>query len=140
MEYLTGLALGVLIAILGRVLSFDQDKSFYPVILIVVAFYYVLFSIMSRNTDTILYEIVIALVFTITALFSSKYSMYIVAAGLILHGVYDAAHDLILINTGVPIWWPGFCAAFDVVLGVIVIYLTKSRSNKLLQPTIESRG
>lgn len=140
MEYLIGIALGVVVAFIGRVFRFDLDKSFYPVILIVVAFYYVLFSIMSREPETIIYELLIALVFTGTALFGSKYSMYIVASGLIFHGIYDVAHDSIFINSGVPLWWPGFCAAIDLALGIIAIYLTKCRSNKSLQPSAESGG
>lgn len=138
MEYIIGIALGVMIAVLGRAMRFDEDKSFYPVILIVIAFYYVLFSVLSGETNTIIIELLIAIAFTIAALIGSKLSVYIIAVGLILHGAYDAFHDFILINEGVPSWWQGFCAAVDIALGVFVIYFAINRSNKSLQPTAES--
>jgi hypothetical protein len=34
---------------------------------------------------------------------------------LFAHGVYDFFHGHLFINPGVPVWWPQFCSAFDVV-------------------------
>ena len=133
MEIVIGAALGVIVAFLGRTLKFDQDASFYPVILIVVAFYYVLFSVMTGETNIVVYELLIALAFTITAIIGSKISIYIVAVGLIFHGIFDVFHNFIFLNAGVPSWWPGFCAAIDVVLGILVMYFALNRSSKALQ-------
>ena len=135
MEIIIGVAIGLMTAIIGRTLKFDQDASFYPVILIVIAFYYVLFSVMSGETNIVIYELSIALAFTITAIIGSKISIYIIAVGLIFHGIFDVFHDFILLNEGVPSWWPGFCAAVDIVLGILVIYFAFNRSNKALQST-----
>jgi hypothetical protein len=33
------------------------------------------------------------------------------------HGVFDSVHHWFIENPGVPHWWPGFCLAFDVILG-----------------------
>jgi len=139
MEIIIGAAVGLMVAILGRTLKFDQDASFYPVILIVIAFYYVLFSVLSGETDVVVYELLIALAFTITAIIGSKISIYIVAVGLIFHGIFDVFHNFIFLNDGVPSWWPGFCAAADVVLGMLVIYFAINRSSKALQPTHKAR-
>ena len=33
------------------------------------------------------------------------------------HGVFDFVHHFLIENPGMPRWWPGFCATFDVIFG-----------------------
>lgn len=140
METIIGIAIGLMIAILGRAMRFDEDASFYPVILIVIAFYYVLFSILDGGTNIVIFELLIALAFTTLAFIGPKKSVYIVPAGIIFHGIYDVFHDAIFINKGVPLWWPAFCAAVDISIGFLVIYFAIKRSNDTPRPTQKSRG
>jgi hypothetical protein len=42
-------------------------------------------------------------------------SLWVVVAGLLAHGVFDAIHDQLITNPGVPVWWPQFCLTYDVV-------------------------
>jgi len=44
-----------------------------------------------------------------------------IAGGLIAHGIFDIAAGLI--DTPGPVWWPAFCAAFDIVAGVAMVRL-----------------
>ena len=30
-------------------------------------------------------------------------------------GVFDALHDQVITNPGVPAWWPQFCLSYDVM-------------------------
>ena len=131
MEYLIGIVLGLTIAALAKILGFDKDRSFYPVILIVIAMYYVLFAVMSESSDTIIIELIVALVFSALAIIGARISALVIAAGLIAHGLFDVFHNQLVMNTGVPLWWPGFCAAVDIVLGVVVLYLVKIRHRSL---------
>lgn len=39
-------------------------------------------------------------------------------AGRFVHGVFDFVRRFFIDNPGVPRWWPGFCFAFDALLGV----------------------
>ena len=41
--------------------------------------------------------------------------MWIVAAGLAGHGLFDFVHRYLIENTGVPVFWPAFCGTYDVV-------------------------
>ncbi len=140
MEYFAGIIVAIIIAALASILGFDKDKSFYPVILIIIAVFYVLFAIMSGSIDTIIRESVIAFVFIIVAITGAKKTVFIIAFGLIVHGIFDIFHNQFITNTSVPAWWPMFCAIVDIVLGTWVMYLTKKRSNKSLPPTAESGG
>jgi hypothetical protein len=42
-------------------------------------------------------------------------SLWFVVAGLVAHGVFDAYHNQLITNPGVPVWWPRFCLTYDVV-------------------------
>lgn len=118
MEYLIGSLLSVAVAGLAVAIGFDRERAFYPTVLIVVASYYVLFAAAGASTRTLLIEIAVASGFLILALIGFKTSLWIVSVGLVGHGVFDFVHHFLIFNPGVPHWWPGFCLAFDVVLGI----------------------
>lgn len=122
-EFLIGTALAVIIAIFARVTKFDTERSFYSTILIVIASYYVLFSFMSLEAIAI--EIVIASAFSVVAIIGALKRPLLLGLGIFMHGVFDLAHGSFITNSGVPVWWPAFCAGVDLVLGAWVIYLTQ---------------
>ena len=129
MEYIIGIVLGLAIAGSAKATKYDQDRSFYPVILIVIATYYVLFAVINESVGIIITELMIALAFMAMAIIGSRVSLRIVAIGLIAHGVFDLFHHRIVTYPEVPAWWPGFCAMVDVVLGLVVLAMAKTRSN-----------
>jgi hypothetical protein len=117
MEYIIGTILALVAVGLGATAGMDRDKAFYPTILIVVATYYVLFAAMDGTGRIIVTEAVAASAFVLFAVLGFRKKLWIVAAALIGHGVFDFVHHLIIENPGVPDFWPGFCGAFDVVAG-----------------------
>ena len=54
------------------------------------------------------------------AVIGFKTSLWIVAAALAGHGLFDSVHPWLIANPGVPAWWPGFCFAYDVAAGAIL--------------------
>ena len=60
MEYLIGLILSVAVAGFATLIGFDRERVFYPTVLIVIAFYYVLFAAAGASGRTLLIEIAIA--------------------------------------------------------------------------------
>ena len=80
---------------------------------IVVALYYVLFAAMSGSVQTVLLESIAMIGFTIAAVIGFKSRAWIVVGALAGHGVFDFVHGEILENSGVPVWWPAFCCAYD---------------------------
>jgi hypothetical protein len=117
MEYTIDLILALAVAGFAHVTGLDRDRAFYPTVLIVVAPYYVLFAVMGASGRTLVMEIVVASVFLLVAVLGFKRSPWLVVAALMGHGVFDFVHHFLIQNPGVPRWWPGFCLAFDVVLG-----------------------
>ena len=117
MEYAIGLILALAVAAFAKITGFDRERAFYPTVLIVVASYYVLFAVMGASGRTLVMEIVVASAFLLVAVLGFKGNPWLVVAALIGHGVFDFVHHFLIQNPGVPRWWPGFCLAFDVILG-----------------------
>ena len=117
MEYMIGVVLAAGTAALAVIVGFERDRAFYPVVLIVVATYYILFAAMGAGRPTLLMEIAGAAVFLTLAVVGYKKSAWLVAVALMGHGAYDFVHHALIDNPGVPTWWPGFCASYDIVLG-----------------------
>ena len=120
MEYLTGLILSLAVAIFAAIIGFDRERAFYPTVLIVIASYYVLFAVMGASRHTLNIEIVVAGVFFLVAVLGFRSNFWFVVAALIGHGIFDFVHRFFIDNPGVPQWWPGFCLAFDVLLGIFL--------------------
>lgn len=117
MEYAAGLVIGLGVSLAGVATGFDRDRSFYPTVLIVIALYYVLFAVMGASPQILVVESLVAALFFATAVIAFKSKLWIAAVALLVHGVFDYVHPLLIQNPGVPSWWPGFCLAVDLVLG-----------------------
>ena len=106
--------------------GFDRERAFYPVITIVVATYYDLFAVMGGSMPALGAESIGTAVFAIAAVIGLRWNLWIAAAALTMHGVFDFGHDLVITNPGVPGWWPAFCGAYDVVAGPCLAWLILS--------------
>src|SRR5215211_5704241 len=110
MGALVGIVAAVLSFLLGRIAGFDRDRAFYPTLLIIVASYYVLFAAMGGSAQTLVAESAVMAVFTAAAVAAFRWRLWIAAAGLVGHGVFDMlVHGHLVANPGMPAWWPAFC-------------------------------
>jgi hypothetical protein len=126
MEYVIGIVLALAVAGFAVAVGFDRERAFYPTVLIIVATYYILFAAMGGMRNTLIIESLVAAGFAIVAVLGYRKSAWLLAAGLIGHGLFDFIHHLFIDNPGMPLWWPGFCGAFDVVIGVfLAVRLTR---------------
>jgi hypothetical protein len=109
-----GLVLALAVSVYARVTRLDRDRALYPVVLVVIASYYVLFAVMGGSDRVIIIESLVAGGFAVAATVGFRRSLWLVAAALGAHGVLDLFHARVVANPGVPAWWPGFCLAYDV--------------------------
>ena len=116
---LIGSGLALAVAAFARVFGLDRDRAFYPVVLIVVASYYVLFAVMAGGDD-LAAEFAAFAMFAAAAIAGFRLSLWIAAAGLAAHGVFDFLRVGLIEGRGVPTWWPDFCFAYDVVAGAVL--------------------
>lgn len=115
MEYAIGVTAATAVGLFATVIGFDKERSFYPVVLIVIAALYLLFAVMAGSIDSLVAEAIPALLFVAMASFGFRKTPWLVVAGLALHGVFDFFHHAVIVNPGVPVWWAGWCLAYDVV-------------------------
>ena len=125
MPYVIGFLVSAAVAVFARVAGFERDRSFYPTVLIVTASYYVLFAAMGGSRQTVLAECAVMAVFVLAAVAGSRVSAWVVVAGLLGHGAFDALRGHVLENAGVPVWWPGFCLGFDAGAAVCVAWVIR---------------
>ena len=123
MEYAIGVTIAAAVGLFASVIGFDKERSFYPVVLIVIATYYLLFAAMAKSTEALTGEAFPVLLFLAAAALGYRKTLWIVVAGLALHGVFDFIHHAVISNPGVPSWWPGFCLAYDVTAAVYLAVL-----------------
>ena len=124
MGFVIGVALAVGVGLFAGIVGFDKERGFYPVVLIVIAAYYVLFAAMAGSTRAVVEETGPALLFVAAAAFGFRRTLWVVVGGLAMHGVFDFIHHEMISNPGVPALWPDFCLAFDLTaaayLGVLI--------------------
>src|SRR5688572_19347377 len=125
MPYVIGVVLGILTVLIGRLAGFDRDRVFYPTIMVVIAWYYVLFGVMGGETHALVIESIVMMVFSCIAIVGFRSNLWLVAAALAGHGVFDLVHNWLVTNPGVPTWWPTFCFTIDVLLGVFLGWLLR---------------
>lgn len=119
MEYAVGVILGLVVGGFATASGFDRDRSFYPTVLIVIAAYYSLFAVMGAPPyASLVVETAVGLLFAGIALLGFKQSLWLAAAGIVGHGLFDfLIHPSLVTNPGMPEWWPGFCGTIDIVIG-----------------------
>lgn len=128
MEYVIGIVLALVISYLARLAGFDRDRVFYPMVLVMIALLYVLFAVMGGSVHALIVDSFIATVFIAVAFAGFKHSLWLIVAGLAAHGLMDMVHPHFVNNPGVPVFWPSFCMAYDVVAAAFLAWLLK-RSN-----------
>lgn len=134
MEYILGVGIAVAVGLFTTVTGFDRDRSLYPVILVVIASYYELFAVMGGGKALGAESFAFAL-FVVTAVIGFRTSLWIVAAALIGHGVFDWVHGSVIENDGVPSWWPMWCMSYDVVAGAYLAWRLLTRMISATHPS-----
>ena len=114
MAFVIGVVLALAVSMYATALGLDRDRAFYPTVLLVIAFLYVLFATVGGSGHAVVVELIIGAVFAAAASIGFRKSLWLVVAGLAAHGVMDFFHGRLVSNPGVPVFWPAFCGAYDV--------------------------
>jgi hypothetical protein len=131
-SYGVGVSLALTVGLFATLVGFDRDRAFYPTVTIVVASYYALFALIGASLTALAIESLVMLFFVLAAVLGFKRNLWIVVGALVGHGVFDSLHAHMIANPGMPLWWPGFCLAYDVVAGgYLALMLTGTRATAL---------
>lgn len=122
LAFLVGALLAAAVGIFAHLVGYDRDRAFYATVLTVVGSLYVLFAVIAGGQG-LLPEIIFFAIFAGLAAIGFRTSMWIVAAGLALHGLFDFVRHSYLQAPGAPAWWPAFCGAYDLVAALVLAAL-----------------
>lgn len=123
MEYLVGVVLALSLGFSATLLGLDRDRAWYPAVTIAIASYYALFAVMGGSAHALAVESIAIAAFVGAAIAGFRTSLWLVVMALAAHGVFDFIHGDLVVNPGVPAWWPSFCLAFDVVAAAYLAWL-----------------
>jgi hypothetical protein len=127
MEFAVGAILALGVCGLGVAAGFERDRAFYPVMLIVIASYYDLFAVIGGDEGVLGVEIAISLGFAALAVLGFRVNLWLTVAGLLGHAGLDVFHGHVIANPGLPSWWPMFCATFDAIAGLYLLWALTSK-------------
>jgi hypothetical protein len=130
MPFIIGITLALVVGVFTTSVGWDRDRALYPVVLLVVASYYVLFAVMGGSTTALIVDSIVMLAFVLVAVWGFKSTLWLVVAGLAGHGVLDAFHHGVVANPGVPAWWPPFCLGYDVAAAAVLGWLLTAGSRQ----------
>ena len=139
MEYVIGVGLGLVVCAFAMLVGFDRDRVFYPMLLSVIATYYILFAVMGGSIPALAIESAVAGMFIVLAVVGFKRNLWLTAAALAGHGVFDLFHRRFIQNPGIPTWWPGFCLGFDILAGGFMAMLLMRRFGFTVATTTDNR-
>jgi len=126
MEYIAGIGLGLGIPLGATLIGFDRDRAFYPLLTIVTASYYDLFAVLGGSPHALGLEIAVTMAFIAAAIAAFNISLWIVVAALLGHGLFDLVRAGLIVNPGMPLWWPAFCLTFDVAAAAYLTLLLRT--------------
>lgn len=139
MAYFIGTAGAIGVALFAWWMGLDRERGFYPTVMTVIALIYVLFASIDGRACVLVAEVAVGIAFVVLAMAGYKRSLWLVAAALAAHGVFDLFHPHVIDNRGVPGWWPAFCMSYDVVAAVILGGLIWRRARPL-NPGVSGRS
>jgi hypothetical protein len=126
MALLIGIVLALAVSLFAHWAGFERDRSFYPVVLLVVASYYELFAVGSARALGL--ESLAMAVFVAASVVGFRTSLWLVVAALAGHGLFDLVHGGLIADPGVPAWWPMFCMGYDVMAALCLAWLLMRRA------------
>ena len=127
MSIFIGVGLALAVGVFAKGLGLDRDRAFYPTVMMVIAFLYVLFAAIGGVAVWPI-EAIIGVGFATLAALGFTKSPWFVVGALIGHGLFDVVHPHAIENGGVPLWWPEFCSAYDITAGLwLALQLRRSR-------------
>jgi hypothetical protein len=122
--FVIGLVLGLLFILLVHTIPPQPARQIIALVLAFTACTYagaLLAQEPSSSPSSVLAEVLVALVVLALSIVGLRASTTSLAAGYLLHGVWDLLHHPRGVPTRVVRWFPPACAAFDFVVAVALL-------------------
>lgn len=125
-----GISSALIIILVFTILKNFNKKMLYSHILTGIGFLYVGF--VWIDSQSVIVNAIQAVLFLLIAYYGMRGSIYLLAAGYILHGCWDIAYPFFRNSLLVPPHYDLFCSTLDFVLGIYILLFKKQFTNKKL--------
>lgn len=100
------------------------ERSGAAILLAAIASFYPVFAAAEGDWPAFALHFLIFAGFAALAVRAYRHGLFLLAGGLIAHGLFDIM--LGLIAAPGPTWWPAFCAGVDIAAGVLMLQLIQA--------------
>ncbi|HMC85142.1 MAG TPA: DUF6010 family protein [Chitinophagaceae bacterium] len=128
-----GISSGLLVILSIMLLNKLDKKVIYGLILSGIGWLYVGFT--WSDLKSVIITTIQAIIFLFIAYYGVKRSLYIMAAGYFLHGLWDLAYDLFPDNHLIPPHYDLFCFSIDFTMGLYLL-VVQYRWDRKKQPSV----
>ncbi len=116
-----GAVLGVILVFVMYSQGMLAERSGASILLAAVALFYPVFAAAEGDWYSFALHAALCLAFSAVAVQGWKKGMFLIAGGLMAHGIFDIG--IAFIGHPGPVWWPAFCAAVDIAVAAVLIRL-----------------
>jgi len=119
----TGLGLALSFAIATHYFAGSYQLQIFALFLALTSCVYGGAVLTPAGAKSSLIEFPFVVVVFISSVLGLIISPLFLAAGYLIHGAWDMSHHFKRVETPVVVWFPPLCAAFDFLMGAVVIWL-----------------
>jgi hypothetical protein len=123
-----GISSGILIVLIFTVLKNLDKKLIYGLILSGIGFLYVGF--VWKDLQAVVVNSIQAIIFLFIAYYGVRRSLYVLAAGYLLHGCWDLVFNLFEERKLIPPGYDLFCSSLDFIIGIYILLFNKQFSKR----------
>lgn len=129
LSVVVGVALGLASIYTAR--RVHGESWLYSATVLLLPLIYAAFATIAGDFSTATQELLVGLPFILGGLLCLVIKVPTTATFLgllwVVHVLFDVSHNLLVNNPAVPVWYPWFCASIDLVIGVYVLQIGRSR-------------
>jgi hypothetical protein len=131
-EIISAVVTALIVILLAPLLSRHfPAKLLAATILCSIAFIYVGFALDGNQVSLIILEVLVAIIFYFISIIGYSRYRYLIAYGIVLHGIWDIFHyKALLVRTSIPDYWPLYCLVVDFLWGVYFFIVFKRQEKQ----------
>ena len=133
----SGILIAAYLVVSFRKTGLERKNWVYPAFLATFPLYYWVFAVSASDYHALVNEMAVGAGFLLVAFVAFKLKSFpgllLLALAYIAHAIYDVIHNALFYNAGTPLWWPEFCGAVDVLIGLYLVYFAFSMKRVRVQ-------
>ncbi len=118
---LVGLGLAIATIVVAQLLPTDRTLMLLAVILGASASVYAGAALAEQHADNIRLETTVFVILSVAAVLGLWFSPWFLVGGYVAHGVWDFFHHPHRIGAKAGPWFPPFCGAYDLIVGLFIV-------------------